>query len=198
MRTPFALLVVLLAVLAALPAGAAASVDDVLLDCQDGRLDRRHSDSDLRGALKDMPTDLDEYYNCRELIRAAQQGVRGPGGAGPGSDFNDARGYGALPTGEGGLPLGPDARPIDPVGVASEDERAEIERARSTPPAPRPGAGDDGDEEEALMAAAGVDPKRTSGTGLPAALVVLLVLSGGAALAAVLPRLKALVVRRLG
>ena len=164
-----------LALLAAVPATAPASPERIFEDCQDGRLDRRYSDRDLRQAIKRMPPDLDEYTNCRELIRSAQLGVRGGGGSGPGSNFNGAEGYGALPAGEGGLPLGPDSRPVDPVGIAAPEERAEVERARS--------------------GLTGVKPD-DHGAALPLPLIVLLVLVAAGSLAVLVPRLRELVLRR--
>jgi hypothetical protein len=75
--------------LLALPSSALASPDQVLRDCaQDGRLDRNYSNSDLRKARDDLPSDLDEYSDCREVIGAAikggsdRGGGRGSGGAG--------------------------------------------------------------------------------------------------------------------
>ncbi len=177
-------LLVALAAPAAVPAGASASADASFEDCQDGRLDKKHDAKDLREALSDMPVDLDEYTNCRELIRSAQQGVRGSGGAGPGSNFNDAGGYGALPAGEGGLPLGPDSKPIDPVGIASPEERKEVENARTVVP------------DQQIPVSAGVAPGQ-QGADLPMPLIVLLVLTAVGTLAAVAPRVKDLVQRRL-
>jgi hypothetical protein len=76
-------------VLLALPSAAVASPDQVVRDCaQDGRLDRNYSNSDLRKARDDLPSDLDEYSDCREVIGAAikggsdRGGGRGSGGAG--------------------------------------------------------------------------------------------------------------------
>lgn len=183
------LLVLLAALLAVAPATAAASAEDVYADCQDGRLDKRHSDRDLRSALSDIPVDLDEYTNCRELIRSAQQGVRGGGGSGPGSTFNGADGFGPLPAGEGGLPLGPDSKPIDPVGIASEEERREVEEARSGRRAP------DRVVQRSVPRSAGVSPG-DSGAGLPLPVVILLALTALGALAALVPRIKDLVQRR--
>jgi hypothetical protein len=75
--------------LLALPSPALASPDQVVRDCaQDGRLDRNYSNSDLRKARDDLPSDLDEYSDCREVIGAAikggsdRGGGRGSGGAG--------------------------------------------------------------------------------------------------------------------
>jgi len=196
----------------ALPASAVASPDRIFEDCQDGRLDRSYSSSDLRQAIRDLPVDLDEYSNCREIIRSAQQGVLGPGGSGPkqgdsgpvvgqgnatdgldgstgatgatGQAQTDASGkdYGLLQPGQGGLPRNGNsaANPLD-FG-ASAEERQAFEQARLTDPAK-------------LAATAGENP-RTSGADLPTALIVLLLLTGGAVGATVVPRLKDLVVRR--
>ena len=179
-------LLVALVALAAVPALASASVDEIYEDCQNGRLDKRYPAKELREALADIPVDLDEYTNCRELIRSAQQGVRGGGGAGPGSNFQDADGYGALPAGEGGLPLGPDSKPIDPVGVATPEERKEVEEARS---------GDRDDVRRTVPRSAGISPA-DSGADLPLPLIVLLVLTALGTLAALAPRVKDLVERR--
>jgi hypothetical protein len=175
-------LTALIAVLA-VPAPAAASVDEIYEDCQDGRLDKRHPKPELRQALKDMPADLDEYTNCRELIRAARDNQRGGGGAGPGSTHEDSDDYGALPAGEGGLPLGPDGKPIDPRGIAQPQERTELDRARE-------GVGRPAE-------VAGVAPEDHA-AGLPFPVIALLVLTAGAMLAAAFPRIRDLVRRRLG
>ena len=169
--------------LLALPASAAAGVDEIYEDCQDGRLDKRHPKPELRQALKDMPADLDEYTNCRELIRAARDNQRGPGGAGPGSTHEDGDDFGALPAGEGGLPLGPDGKPIDPRGIAQPQERAELDRAREGVGRPEK--------------VAGVAPGRHE-ADLPFPIIALLVLTAGALLAGFAPRLRDLVRRRIG
>ena len=182
----------LIALLLPTAAAFAGPVDEIYDDCQDGRLDKKYASKDLRQALEDMPGDVDEYTNCREVIRAAQQGVRGGGGSGPGSNFNDAGGYGALPAGEGGLPLGPDSKPIDPKSIASDDEKADLDRAQKgeeladrkadtvTGTAPR---------------SAGVAPS-DSGADVPTPLIVLLALIAAGAFAALIPRVKELVDRR--
>jgi hypothetical protein len=83
------LLLPALLLLLALPGTALASPDQVVRDCaQDGTLDRNYSNSDLRKARDDLPSDLDEYSDCREVIGAAikggsdRGGGRGSGGAG--------------------------------------------------------------------------------------------------------------------
>ena len=72
------LLLSLLALLVVLPAvPAQASSTAVLRDCQDGSLTGRYSQSDYAAALRDIPTDVDEYTDCRSLIRSAQLGAAG-------------------------------------------------------------------------------------------------------------------------
>jgi hypothetical protein len=182
------ILLLLTALLVAAPV-AHASSEDVLDDCQDGRIDKKYSDGDLRQAIEDMPADLDEYTSCREVIRSAQQGVRGGGGSGPGSNFKDAGGYGALPAGEGGLPLGPDSKPIDPQSIASDEEKADIDRARKGE-----GLADRTAGAQQAPRSAGVAPD-DSGAGIPTPLVILLALVAGGAFIALVPRVKDLVDR---
>ena len=53
----------------ALPAAAQA---DPVSDCAaDGDLDKRYSNGQLRDALDNIPGDLDEYSNCREVFKGA-------------------------------------------------------------------------------------------------------------------------------
>jgi hypothetical protein len=71
----------------ALPGFAAASGDDVIRDCaQDGDLDHQYSDAELEDAQRNMPSDVDQYSDCRDVVAQAQAGGRGSsdGGAGPG------------------------------------------------------------------------------------------------------------------
>ena len=87
-----------------------------------------------------------------------------------------------MPAGEGGLPLGPDGKPIDPRGIAEPKERDELDRARVTKP----------------IKVAGVAPGEDNGADLPFPLIALLVLTTGAILATAAPRIRDLVRRRLG
>ncbi len=73
----------LLAALAllALPAPAFASADAVISDCaRDGRLDRNYSNAELRRARDNLPADLDEYSDCRDVIASAIKGASAGGG----------------------------------------------------------------------------------------------------------------------
>ena len=61
----------LLAVLGAFALPASAQADPVS-DCNnDGKLDQSYTNEQLKRALDNIPSDVDEYTNCRELIGAA-------------------------------------------------------------------------------------------------------------------------------
>jgi hypothetical protein len=98
-RLPRHLLVVaaLALALVAFPGDAfAASPLQVIKDCnQDGQLNRKYSNSELRKALDNLPSDIDEYSDCRDVISAAitggsnkgnRGGAGGAGGAGGGAN----------------------------------------------------------------------------------------------------------------
>jgi hypothetical protein len=73
-------MLVLLVALAA-PAVAAASPGAVIRDCaEDGDLDRKYSNEDLETAGDSLPSDLDEYSDCREVIAGAVTGGSDKGG----------------------------------------------------------------------------------------------------------------------
>jgi hypothetical protein len=192
---PRAGLAALVALLALAPV-ALASPEQVYIDCQDGRLERSYSEADLREALRGLPTDLDEYSNCREVIRSAQRGTRGPGGAGPSTGATG--GYGLLPAGEGGLPQAPDGRPANPLDFsASPQERKEVEQLRrGIGVTGGPGLSDRASDREGLPAGIGTSPQAANGAELPAPLVVLLILTAAAIVAAAVPRLRRVVLRR--
>jgi hypothetical protein len=64
-----------------LPAAAQASA---LTDCvRDNDLDRHYSNSELQKALDNLPTDSDEYGNCREVLSGAITSGTDKGGGRP-------------------------------------------------------------------------------------------------------------------
>jgi hypothetical protein len=64
-----------------LPAAARA---DALTDCtKDNKLDHHYSNSELRKALDNLPTDSDEYSNCREILAGAITNGSDKGGGRP-------------------------------------------------------------------------------------------------------------------
>src|SRR3954449_7674472 len=77
----------LLLLLAIAPAAEAASTTQILRDCaDDGVLQGHYSPSDLRKARNNIPTDTDEYTDCRDVLaRAGADAIAGssaPGGPG--------------------------------------------------------------------------------------------------------------------
>ena len=156
-------LAVALLVALTLPVAAAASGEDVIRDCsQDGDLDKEYSDDELQDASENMPSDIDAYTDCRDVIRQAQGGGRGstsspgdPGGGGGGSSGNggnDGNGSG------GASPTGSDAEELA--------RRQEEARAGTAP-----------SESAALTASADAGDD----SGLPTAALVAIVLLGRAA-----------------
>jgi hypothetical protein len=82
----------------ALPAPAFASADQVIRDCaRDGRLDHDYSNAELRRARNNLPADLDEYSDCRDVIASAIKGGsdRGSGVGSPGVGATDPAGEAA-------------------------------------------------------------------------------------------------------
>jgi hypothetical protein len=81
--------------LLALPAPAFASADQAIKDCaRDGRIDGDYSDAELKRARDNLPTDLDEYSDCRDVIAAAI-GSSGSGAGSPGIGGSDPAGEAA-------------------------------------------------------------------------------------------------------
>ena len=79
-------LIVFVALFALFGPAAQAGYRDVIKDCQhDGKLDKKYSNAELKKARKNLPSDVDEYSDCREVIAAATGGAGkhgGPGGGG--------------------------------------------------------------------------------------------------------------------
>jgi hypothetical protein len=77
-----------------LPAAARA---DALTDCtQDNKLDHHYSNTELRHALNNLPTDSDEYSNCREILAGAITNGSDKGGGRP-QDSGGPNGSGLSP-----------------------------------------------------------------------------------------------------
>src|SRR3954468_4538273 len=128
-------LVVLLAL--GLPAAAQASGDDVISDCtKHGTLTRTYPQKDYKNALAHLPADVDEYGDCRNVIRDAQLAgaTKGSGGGGGGgvaataSFRTPARGDGPAASGTGGTKAGSSSpsggKGDDPNAVDPEDSKA--------------------------------------------------------------------------
>ena len=101
-----AYILVLLIALAA-PAMAHASADAVIRDCaDDGDLDHHYSNADLDKAEKNLPSDLDEYSDCRSVIAGAKTSGSDKGGGRSG--------------GSGGAAAAPSAQAAENVARAKD------------------------------------------------------------------------------
>lgn len=82
------LLLAALALTLAVPAAALASGRDVIKDCaEDGVIDGDYSEREYEDAQDELPSDIDEYTDCREAIRGGlTPGGRGRGGSAEGAD----------------------------------------------------------------------------------------------------------------
>ncbi|MCW3000016.1 MAG: hypothetical protein JWN65_3565, partial [Solirubrobacterales bacterium] len=99
-----AILASVLAVACVAPATALASGSTVVSDCAlDSKLDKTYTAKEYKDALKNIPTDVDEYTDCRDVIRRAQLAQAGAGNSsgGGGSSGSGAGGTGGS-TGTGG------------------------------------------------------------------------------------------------
>jgi hypothetical protein len=104
-------LIVLVALCALAAPAAQANYRDVIKDCaQDGTLDHKYSDADLMKAKKNLPADVNEYSDCREVIGAAIGGA-GKHGGGGGNGGSGSGGAGSADT--GGPPAAQAARAQD-------------------------------------------------------------------------------------
>ncbi len=72
----------LILLLAAAPASAGVR-EQILRECQSGRITGNYTPKQLRDARKHIPTDIDEYSDCRDVL--AQAALTGRGGASGGS-----------------------------------------------------------------------------------------------------------------
>ena len=173
-----ALACLVLGLFVAVPAANAASTTQILRDCaDDGVLQGDYSPSELRKARQNIPTDTDEYTDCRDVLaRAAAAGVSSKGG-------------GSGPGGSGGSG-GSDRPPADPD---SPEGRAIVGGAGALPP---PGPMNIGGRAvipgRASLSADGVRNE------LPPGLLAALILIGAGALSTLLPPVRRRVLARLG
>ena len=137
LRISFALaLTLLVSVLVAAPAFGSAR--DVIRDCsEDGVLNGHYSHSELAKALDKLPSDLDEYTDCRAVIRSAELASANKHKGGPGVPntvdtvsppsadeqrrLHDAtRGDGPVNIGGRGITPGASAAPFKTAGLGTD------------------------------------------------------------------------------
>jgi hypothetical protein len=174
-RSPLAILTAL-ALLAPSAPATAAGPGDLYDDCQDGRIDGRYSQATYQRALREIPADVDEYTDCRAVIRRAQlaaAGGRSDGAGGAaGAGGTGSGGTGGPGSGSGGA--GPATR-TDPLAGATAQERRAVRRAAEAGAGPLRVGG-----EVVRPGARGIDE---AAHDVPTPLLVLLALLAGAAVA---------------
>jgi hypothetical protein len=164
-----ALVACLLAVLVGAPAAFADSTrTKILQECQDGRLTGTYTSRQIRDALENIPDDVDQYSDCRDVLRRAllnQAGNSGQHGGGGGGTAGGTGGTGSS-SGSGGAPLTP----------STDADRQALNQAATSGGQPVQIAG--------RNVTPGEGDVRNS---LPATLIVVLALLAAAAVAAMAP-----------
>ena len=79
-----------LILLLAAPTASAGVREKILRECQDGRITGHYTPKQLRDARNHIPTDVDEYSDCRDVL--AQATLSGRGGGGKSSHASNAPG----------------------------------------------------------------------------------------------------------
>jgi len=166
-----------LAALTSTPPPALAASTAVIRDCQDGKIDGTYSQKEFSRALRNIPTDVDEYTDCRDVIRRAQLGAAGGSSSeADGAGAGGGPGGAAPPPGSAAANAGKTAAQI--LEGASPAERAAVTRATGQAGAVQVGG------RSVSPDATGLSPAGAANV-VPAPLIVVLVLLGlGLALAA--------------
>ena len=178
---PRLLLVMVLTLLVAAPAAMAGTRADIIGDCyDDGKLDGNYTPSEIRDARNNLPADIDQYSDCRDVL------ARALGGSGDKQVGGGGGGGNALGGGGGGGAGGGSGRAADPerprgAGGARQGggRAAATRRSRSATARSCPGAADG-------------RPQRPAPDRLLAALILL----GLAALAGAVPSVRRRVLAR--
>jgi len=145
LRHRIAIALALLTALLAVPGAALASGNAVVKDCaNDGKLDKRYSQSDYADALANLPADVDEYSDCRDVIqRARLSGGSSSGGSSGGSSSGGSStgggstGGGTTGGGSSGDTGTASSGPApDPLASATDAERAAFQKAIANGDAP--------------------------------------------------------------
>lgn len=161
-------LIVLAAVLAALPAATAvAGPYDILRDClDDERVQGDYTDAQLQNALRKLTGDANEYSNCRAIIGAE---IGGGGGSGGDGSPNGGGGGGGGANGRYDPDLDGDGK-ISPAERRKAKEWRERERERERRQIASIGDGFGGGAHPN-----GIVPDRASSGGMPLPLILALV-----------------------
>ena len=146
-----------LILLLAAPTASAGVREQILRECQEGRITGDYTPKQLRDARRHIPTDIDEYSDCRDVL--AQAALTGRGGSG--GDGSTSSAPGGVRPDDGRAPQ----TPSDPV------ENAELNDARLRSDAQSVG------EQSIIPGAAGFAASAER-HGLPPTVLVVLILLG--------------------
>jgi hypothetical protein len=177
---PRILLVMVLTLLVAAPAAMAGTRSQIIADCyDDGKLDGNYSPSEIRDARNNLPADIDQYSDCRDVLARALGGTGDKRVGGGGGD-------GGGPLGGGG-----DSGPSQPLTPSGPDEQAQLDKAAISGGDAPVQVGDG----TVVPGAAGLasDAARNA---IPTTLLAVLILLGVAALAAAVPFVRRRVLAR--
>jgi hypothetical protein len=162
--------VLVLAVLALLALPAAAMANPIRDCTTDGDLDKQYSNAELRKALDNLPTDQDEYSNCREILSGAITSGSDKGGGRP------QRGVGPEPgVAADGSPL-----PPDEAAARTKDNEDLAEAIASDPESNPPSVEVGGEQVE--PGSNGLFDVASASNDLPAPLLVALIAIAAVAL----------------
>jgi len=179
---PLLLAAVAAALLAPASALASSGSDQIIAECANEQLSKSYSQKDYDQALADLPSDLREYTDCADVIKAAQRAAASKGGGGNAAPR--AAGGGTTSGGSGGSgPTTGAAAPSATTGTAPPaatattasggDGGAPAAPADAAPAAPAapaadPAAANEAADAAALQAAqrAGASPIDIGGTTL--------------------------------
>jgi hypothetical protein len=162
-------LIALLALLLAAPTALAdATRNKILRECQSGQLTGDYTSREIRDARNNIPDDLDQYTDCRDVLtRALLSRAGGDSGGGGGGDAGGAGGGGTGGSGGSGTPLTP----------STDADREALEQATGQVPVE--------------IAGRQVTPGESAfRNDLPTTLLVLLALLAAAAVAGLAPALR--------
>jgi hypothetical protein len=171
----------LLAVLLCAPAALADGTrTKILRECQNGRLTGHYTSTQIRDALNNIPDDIDQYSDCRDVLRRAlvtQAGSSGSNGGAGGGGIGGIGGVGGGGIGGGGVG-GSSGHPLTP---STDADRKALDQAAAAGSQPL------------QIAGRPVTPGEGVRNTLPTTLLVVLILLGVSTVVALTPG-----ARRLG
>ena len=168
LRLALASCVVAVLLTAASPA-LAGTREKILQECQDGRLSGDYTAKEIRDARNHIPTDIDQYSDCRDVLARALASRAGGGGGGAGGGIGG--GLGGTGGGAGGALLTP----------STDADNAAIQKAQTSGDEPVQVGG------TAIAPGAAGFSAGAPRTSLPAGIIAVLVLLGIAAVVAAAP-----------